>query len=54
MAGAQAAINWCCKMSLVTSKANFEKIVGKKPPGQDAEEIKEINLNLPRKFSCSL
>ena len=31
---------------LVTSKANFEKIIGQKPP-ENIQEIKEINLSLP-------
>jgi len=31
---------------LVTSKANFQKIIGKKP-SENIKDIKEINLNLP-------
>ena len=45
LAGAQAQL-MSAENDLITSKANFEKIVGKKAP-KDAEEIKEINLYLP-------
>ena len=38
---------------LVTSKANFEKIIGQKPP-ENIQEIKEINLNLPESLASSL
>jgi len=45
LAGAQAQLI-SAENDLITSKANFEKIVGKKA-SEDAEEIKEINLYLP-------
>ena len=37
---------------LVTSKLNFEKIIGKKP-SDNINEIKEINLNLPNSLSAA-
>ena len=37
---------------LVTSKANFEKIIGKKP-SDNIQEIKEINLNLPSSLAMA-
>ena len=37
---------------LVTSKANFEKIIGKKPTG-DIQEIEKINLNLPESLATA-
>ena len=37
---------------LVTSKANFEKIIGKKP-SENIQEIKEINLNLPKSLAAA-
>ena len=37
---------------LVTSRANFEKIIGKKPT-QDIQEIKEANLNLPESLAAA-
>ena len=35
---------------LVTSEANFEKVIGKKPQ-KNIEEIKKINLNLPESLA---
>ena len=35
---------------LVTSKANFEKVIGKKP-SKNVQEIKELNLNLPKSLA---
>ncbi len=35
---------------LITSKANFEKIIGKKP-SENVQEIKELNLNLPKSLA---
>ena len=37
---------------LVTSKANFEKIIGKKP-SEDTQEIKETNLKLPESLAVA-
>ena len=37
---------------LVTSKANFEKIIGKKP-NENMQEIKEINLKLPESLASA-
>ena len=37
---------------LVTSKLNFEKVIGKKAP-ENTKEIKEINLNLPKSLATS-
>tara|TARA_B100000315_G_C14522435_1_gene562206 strand:- start:100 stop:1377 length:1278 start_codon:yes stop_codon:yes gene_type:complete len=37
---------------LVTSKANFEKIIGKKPP-ENIQDIKEINLSLPKSLAAA-
>ena len=37
---------------MVTSKANFEKIIGKKP-SENIQEIKEINLNLPKSLAAA-
>ena len=37
---------------LVTSKANFEKIVGKKP-SENIQEIEETNLNLPESLAAA-
>ena len=37
---------------LVSSKANFEKIIGKKP-SDNIQEIKEINLNLPSSLAMA-
>jgi len=36
----------------VTSKANFEKIIGKKPT-ENIQEIKETNLNLPESLAAA-
>ena len=38
---------------LVTSKANFEKIIGKKPL-KNIQEIKQINLNLPGSLAAAI
>jgi len=45
LAGARAELI-AVQNDLVTSKLNFEKIIGKKP-SNDIEKIKEINLKLP-------
>jgi len=45
LAGAQAELIGA-QNDLVTSKANFEKIIGKKPT-ESIKEINKINLNLP-------
>jgi outer membrane protein len=37
---------------LVTNKANYEKIIGKKPP-KNIEDIKKINLNLPESLAVA-
>ena len=37
---------------LITSKANFEKVIGKKPP-ENIQEIKKINLNLPESLAAA-
>ena len=36
----------------MTSKANFEKIIGKKP-SENIQEIKKINLNLPESLAAA-
>tara|TARA_Y100000590_G_scaffold238622_1_gene268435 strand:- start:694 stop:1980 length:1287 start_codon:yes stop_codon:yes gene_type:complete len=51
LAGARAELI-AAKNDLVTSKANFEKIIGKKPT-EDIKEIKEINLNLPQSLAVA-
>ena len=51
LAGADAALI-SAQNDLLTSKANFEKIVGKKPP-ENIQEIQEINLNLPESLASS-
>jgi len=45
LAGARAQVI-SAQNDLVTSKANFEKIIGKKPT-ENIQETKKINLNLP-------
>ena len=50
-AGARAKLI-AAENDLVTSKANFEKIIGKKPP-ENIQEIKEINLNLPESLAAA-
>tara|TARA_Y100000590_G_scaffold460195_1_gene619000 strand:+ start:724 stop:2001 length:1278 start_codon:yes stop_codon:yes gene_type:complete len=45
LAGAQAELI-SAQNDLVTSRANFEKIIGKKPT-ENIQEIKEVSLNLP-------
>jgi len=37
---------------LITSKANFEKIIGKKPT-ENIQEVKQINLNLPKSLASA-
>ena len=51
LAGARAELI-TAKNSLVTSKANFEKIIGKKP-SENIQEIKETNLNLPESLATA-
>jgi len=50
-AGARAELI-SAQNDLVTSKANFEKIIGKKPP-KNIQEIKEVNLNLPKSLAAA-
>ena len=51
LAGANAALI-SAQNDLLISKANFEKIVGKKP-SEEIKEIKEISLNLPESLASS-
>ena len=49
LAGANAKLI-AAKNDLITSKTNFEKIIGKKP-SENIKEIKEINLSLPKSLA---
>jgi len=51
LAGARAELI-AAENDLVTSKANFEKIIGKKSTG-DIKEIEKINLNLPERLATA-
>ena len=51
LAGARASLI-AAQNELVTSKANFEKVIGKKPP-KNIQEIKEINLSLPESLGAA-
>ena len=51
LAGARAELI-AAQNDLITSKANFEKIIGIKPI-DNIEEIKEINLNLPESLAAA-
>ena len=51
LAGARAELI-AVQNDLVISKANFEKIIGKKPT-EDIQEIKETNLNLPESLAAA-
>jgi len=51
LAGATAELI-AAQNNLVTSKANFEKIIGKKPT-ENIQEIKETNLNLPGSLAAA-
>ena len=51
LAGAKATLI-AAQNDLFTSKANFEKIVGKKST-ENIKEIKEINLNLPESLAAA-
>ena len=51
LAGATAKLI-SAQNDLVTSKLNFEKVIGKKAP-ENIEKIKEINLNLPKSLATS-
>ena len=51
LAGARAKFI-TAQNDLVTSKANFEKIIGKKAP-ENIKEIQNINLNLPESLSAA-
>ena len=51
LAGARAELI-AAENDLVTSKANFEKIIGKKLTG-DIQEIEKINLNLPESLATA-
>ena len=49
LAGAKAKLI-AAENNLITSKTNFEKVIGKKPP-QNIKEIKEVNLVLPKSLA---
>ncbi len=51
LAGAQAELI-SAQNDLVTSKANFEKVIGTKP-NENIQEIKKINLNLPESLAIA-
>ena len=51
LAGARAELI-AVENDLMTSKANFDKIIGKKP-SENIQEIKEINLNLPESLATA-
>lgn len=51
LAGAKAALI-AAQNGLVTSKANFEKIIGKKP-SENIQEIKKTNLGLPESLAAA-
>ena len=51
LAGASAQLI-SAQNDLVTSKANFDKVIGKKPE-ENIQEIKKINLNLPESLASS-
>ena len=51
LAGASAQLI-AAQNDLVTSKANFEKVIGKKPT-ENIKKIKEINLNLPESLAAA-
>ena len=51
LSGARAKLI-AAQNDLITSKANYEKIIGKKPP-QNIKEIKEIKLNLPESLAAA-
>ncbi len=51
LAGAQAELI-AAQNDLVTSEANFEKIIGKKP-SENTEEIIDANLNLPESLAAA-
>jgi len=51
LAGATAALI-AAQNDLVTSRTNFERIIGKKPT-ENIKEIKEINLNLPESLAAA-
>jgi len=51
LAGARAQLI-SAQNDLVTSKANFDKVIGKKPE-ENIQEIKKINLNLPESLASS-
>ena len=51
LAGARAELI-AAQNSLVTSKANFDKIIGKKP-SENIQEIKETNLKLPGSLAAA-
>ena len=50
-AGAKATLI-AAQNELVTSKANFEKVIGKKAP-ENIQEIKETNLGLPKSLAAA-
>jgi len=51
LAGARAQLIGA-QNDLITSKANFEKVIGKKP-SENIKKIKEINLNLPESLASA-
>jgi len=51
LAGAQAALI-AAQNDLVTSKANFEKVIGK-TPSENIKDIGKLNLNLPKSLASA-
>ena len=51
LSGARAKLI-AAQNDLISSKANYEKIIGKKPP-KDIKEIEEIKLNLPESLASA-
>jgi len=51
LAGAKAQLI-AAQNDLVTSKANFEKVIGKKPT-ENIQEIRDLNLNLPESLAAA-
>ncbi len=51
LAGARAQLI-SAQNDLVTSKANFDKIIGKKPT-ENIQEVKKTNLNLPKSLAAA-
>ena len=51
LAGAMAALI-AAQNNLVTSRANFEKVIGQKP-SENIQEVKKTNLNLPKSLTAA-